>query len=533
MSAQQIISKLDKLKPLRLEHESTWRECFDLTYPLRGSGFNGDTLTAKDGDNRKAKQMDSTATDSVRVLASSMQSGVTPSNSIWFGLDAGDESDEEKMWLADAAEAVWENIHQANFDSVSYEGNVDIVCAGWFAMYIAEDQDRGGYMFELWPISQVYCEASKASGMIDTVYREYTLTAIQAFNQFGNNVSEGIKKAMEPAANNADKEFKFLHAIYPRSVTEPNSKLAKNMPIASMHVEIESKFLNRESGYEEMPVVVPRWMLIPGTAYAVGAVYDALADIRELNALKALDKSASEMSIAGMWIATDDGVLNPRSIKVGARRVIIANSVDSMKELKSSGNWQLATERITELKMSIRKILMADHLQPQDGPVITATEANINVGLIRQLLGPIYGRMQSEYLQPLIDRCFGLAYRAGALGQPPESLLNREFKVKYLSPLARAQKLEDVTAIERFNGNMQAVAAIYPQVLDNIDFDEQSEALAQALGVPVHTMRKKDDVAKLREDRAKAQQAAEQQAQQQAMAQSAGESIMNAAAAPA
>ena len=533
MDASTVVNKFKKLEANRQPHENTWRECFDLTYPLRGSGFNGQVLSAKDGDSRKSKQMDSTATDSVRILASSMQSGVTPSNSIWFGLDAGDETDEEKVWLSEASDAIWENIHQANFDSVGFEGNVDMVCAGWFCMYVTEDQDEGGYNFELWPIAQVCCESSKSGGPVDMVYRKYSMTALQATNEFGDDVSEAIKKAMDPLTKNQDKEFEFVHAIFPRNQLNTDSKLAKNMPVASMHVEVESKQLNRESGYHEMPVIVPRWMLIPGSAYAVGPVYDALADIRELNDLKRIDKAAGEMSIAGMWIAEDDGVLNPRSIKVGPRRVIIANSVDSMKQLKIEGNWQLASDRIAELKASIRKVLMSDHLQPQDGPVISATEVHVNVGLIRQLLGPIYGRMQSEYLQPLIDRCFGLAYRAGALGQPPESLIERDFKVKYLSPLAKSQKLEEVTAIERFNANLERVAAIKPEVLDNVDFDEQAEAMAEALGVPVRTMRSADDVAKLRDDRAKAQAKQEEAAQQQAISQQASESMIGGMGAPA
>jgi hypothetical protein len=65
-----------------------------------------------------------------------------------------------------------------------------------------------------------------------------------------------------------------------------------------------------------------------------------------------------------------------------------------------------------KLQAQIRKILMADQLQAQDGPAMTATEVHVRVNLIRQLLGPIYARLQAEYLQPLIERCFGLAYRA-------------------------------------------------------------------------------------------------------------------------
>ena len=245
-----------------------------------------------------------------------------------------------------------------------------------------------------------------------------------------------------------------------------------------------------------------------------------------------MDKSAAEIAIAGMWIAEDDGVLNPTSIKVGPRKVIVANSVDSMKALTTGSNWQLADERIRQLQASIRKILMSDHLQPQDGPVISATEVHVNVGLIRQLLGPIYGRMQSEYLQPLIERCFGIAYRAGVLGEAPQTLVNRDFHVKYLSPLARSQKLEDVSSIERFNANIQQIFAVDEQVLDNIDFDEQARILADSLGVPVKTMRKAADVEELRKRRNEEIERQQESQQAATLQQEAGKAIINQAAAP-
>ena len=531
MEVTQLKKRLETLETLRLKHETVWRECFDLTYPLRGSGFNGNTLDARQGSNKNAENLDSTATDSCRVLASSIQAGVTPANSIWFGLDAGTDSDIEKHWLSTAAQTIWENIHMSNFDSAGYESCLDITIAGWFALYVDEDRINGGYTFEQWPIAQVFTATSNAKGTIDIVMRKYTLTAEQAVKEFGeNNVSEAINKAIQ--SGTPGKEFIFVHAIYPREMYIVGSKLAKNLPIASCHFEYETNKEVRVSGYHEMPVIVPRWMLIPATSYAVGPMYDALADVRELNDLKRMDKSAAEIAIAGMWIAEDDGVLNPTSIKVGPRKVIVANSVDSMKALTTGSNWQLADERIRQLQASIRKILMSDHLQPQDGPVISATEVHVNVGLIRQLLGPIYGRMQSEYLQPLIERCFGIAYRAGVLGEAPQTLVNRDFHVKYLSPLARSQKLEDVSSIERFNANIQQIFAVDEQVLDNIDFDEQARILADSLGVPVKTMRKAADVEELRKRRNEEIERQQESQQAATLQQEAGKAIINQAAAP-
>jgi hypothetical protein len=128
-----------------------------------------------------------------------------------------------------------------------------------------------------------------------------------------------------------------------------------------------------------MPVIVPRWAVIPGSVYALGPMYDALPDARQLNEYIRMDTMNAELAIAGMWIAEDDGVLNPRTVKVGPRKVIVANSVDSMKQLSAGGDWHLADERIQQLHGAIRRILMADQLQPQDGPAMTATEVHVRV----------------------------------------------------------------------------------------------------------------------------------------------------------
>ena len=525
LSADQVVKTLQTLKSLRNPHESVWRDCYDYTHPIRGSGLYSNDLSAEDALRRRSKLIDATMTEAARVLASAIMGGMTPANSLWFGLDVGQESEDERRWLDDAARVIWENIHGANFDSSGYEGLLDVVDAGWCALYIDEDRDKGGYQFELWPISGVYCSASTAGGLIDTVYREFKLTAEQAVNEFGpENVSEGTRKL---AIDKPGEMVTFVRAIYPRNTYVVGARLAKNLPIASCTVEVAARKLVRESGYHEMPVVVPRWMLIPDSVYAVGPVMDALPDARTLNELARMDLAAGDLAIAGMWIAEDDGVLNPRTIKVGPRKIIVAASVDSMKPLQSGANFQYSQEKMNSLRASIRKILMADQLQAQDGPAMTATEVHVRVALIRQLLGPVYGRLQAEYLQPLVTRCFGIAYRAGVLGQAPESLAGRSYTVRYVSPLARSQKLEEVTAIDQFvagcamAAEVQAKAGMPPTALDNVDLDAAARFRGEALGVPGSIIRSQADMEQLRKQREQDQQAALEQQQQLQMQQQA------------
>lgn len=536
-TADKIVKRLAALKALRRPHEQVWRECFDFTYPLRGSGFTSDHVDAQQGQNKRANLLDATATDAVRILASAIMSGLTPANSRWFQLDTGKESEDERRWLDDSAQVLWENIHMANFDASAFEAVLDVVCAGWFALYIEEDPDEGGLRFHQWPLSGVYASTTDPCDGVDTVYRCFTLTAEQAVAEFGEQEegSEGGKslgvsvKTAKLAKEKPDEKIEFVHAIYPRQTKTDNPRMARNLPVASVHIEVKEKRIVRESGYHEMPVVVPRWMLIPESVYGVGPVFDALPDVKMLNDLKRMELAAADLAIAGMWIAEDDGVLNPRTVKVGPRKIIVANSVDSMKPLQTGANFELSEVLTDQLQKSIRKVMMADQLQPQDGPAMTATEVHVRVNLIRQLLGPIYGRLQAEYLQPMIERCFGLAYRAGVFGPAPDTLSGREFSVRYLSPMARAQKLEDVTAIERLHANVAQIAQVKPEVIDLIDEDAAVRVLSDALGVPSSVMRKTADVQQLRQDRAQQQQAAMQQQQAAQIQQAAGEAMVKKA----
>lgn len=516
-----IIRRLGALKALRQPHESIWQECFDYSFPERGYGLNGSMFVAQGAQAKKNRILDDTAADSARILSANLVSGTTPANSIWLGLDAGQEGaesnevDDESRFLDNSARAIFENIHQSNFDAAAFECCVDIVPAGWFVLYIDEAKE-GGYHFEQWPIAQCYVSSSRMGGLVDTVYREVNLTVEQLVAEYGiDNVSN---RAAESYRNEKfDDKVKIVHAIYPRAMHVVGAKRAKNLPFASCHVEIATNHLLRESGYHEFPCVVPRWMLIPGSAYATGPMSNALGSIRTINDIKTLELAALDVAVSGMWIAEDDGVLNPRAVKIGPRKIIVANSVDSMKELKTSANFNVAFSAEDRLQASIRKALLADQLQPQDGPAMTATEVHVRVQLIRQLLGPIYGRLQAEYLQPLVTRCFGLAYRAGILGQAPQSLQGRVFTVKYLSPLARAQKMEEVQAIDQYVAGAVQVSQVHPEVLDTVDFDAAQKVRAAALGVPSSVVRTGKNITDLREARANAAKEAQQQAMQQEM----------------
>lgn len=538
MTPEQICRRIDSMMAERSPHESVWRACYQMTYPERANGLAGEVVDAQTAQSRRAEILDSTAPDAVRVLGSQVVGGMTPANSIWVALDVGDESDDERRWLDHAAEMMWEAIHASNYDSAAFEAILDSLCAGWFALYIDEDAETDKLIFEQWPLGQVYIACSKPGGMVDIVFRAFDLTAEQAIAAYGDKCSEEIQKA---AQQDPGRKFGFVHAIYPRAIPQAG-KLPGNLPIASVHVERAKKHKVRESGYHEMPVVVPRWRTLPGSPYATGPVSDALASINELNELLRLEKVALARAAAGVYVAEDDGVLNPRSVRIRGGSVIVANSVNSIKELPTGADFNVTFSKADQLRAEIRRILLADQLAPQDGPAMTATEVHVRVAMIRQLLGPLYGRFQSEYLAPMIDRVFGLLYRRGrpeiggrpgmvSIDDAPESLAGERFRYRYQSPLARAQKLEEVTAIERL-ANLAGVLAQMgkPEALDLIDDEESIRIAGDAMGVPAKALRDKKGLAAFRDQRRQAQEVEQERMQGMQMQTMAADAMLKRSA---
>lgn len=536
---KKICTRLTQMQGERSKSEHVWRVCFEVTHPERMEGLGGSGTDASSSQQKKCELLDNTATDGVRLLASNVMGGMTPANAVWLGFDVSEETDDERRWLDDAAQEVWQAIHQSNYDSQKYEALVDSLIAGWMVLFIEEEEGRP--VFFQYSLGQCYIACSKLGGQVDTLYRCFSMTAEQAVNEYGTKVSKKIQDdAADPGRSSTMHEF--VHAVYPRTNSSKMARMAKNLPFASCHVEASTQEVVRESGYHEQPFSCPRWMVLPNSAYAIGLVSNALGNIRELNELLRLEKIALGRAAAGTYIGVDDGVLNPRNVRVRGGTVIVANSVDSLKELPTGADFNVTFSKADHMRAEIRRLLLADQLQPQDKPQMTATEVHVRVALIRQLLGPLYGRFQSEDLSITIERVFGMMYRFGRpdLGGPPgpllipdapESLAGEIYSIRYLSPLARAQKLEDVTAIERVTmlaGQMAQLGK--PETLDLIDGDQSIRISAEALGAPSKMLRDEKALVAYRKAKAEEQQRAQQQAQAQQMQTMAVDTMMQRSA---
>ncbi|MBF6687453.1 head-tail connector protein [Acinetobacter baumannii] len=531
IQAKQLCARFGQMKLSRSIHEAHWGECYKYGAPERQQSFIGDNPKSQ-REKERADLVDSTAAEAIQLLVSMIMSGVTPANSIWFqaapdGVDDISQLTDGERWLETVCQFMWRNIHAANFDSEAFETITDVTVAGWGVLYTDIDhKEGGGYVFESWPIGSCWIGSSRPNGVVDIIYREHEMTAEAMVNAYGED--KCASDVVNAARTEPERRFKLLHVIQPRK-TKGAGQLNTDMAFASYHVDLNHQIILKESGYQEFPCSIPRLRRLPNSVYGNGQMSVALPDAKTCNELVRQTLRAADMQICGMWIASDDGVLNPHTIKVGPRKVVVANSVESMKRLDDGVNFQIAEYLLNNLQNGIRKKLMADQLPPIGTQQMTATEINTRVEIIRQQLGPLYGRLQSEFLMPLLDRCFGLALRSGVLPPPPRELWGANLSFKFISPLARAQRLDEVIATEQFVVALTQFAEVDKSVLDVVDLDAAANVVARGRGVPQSILRTDEEVDQLRTARQKAMEEEKQKAMQQQMAQQMGGVIADGA----
>ena len=503
-----IKKRLSSMQSGRGTWEDHWQEILDYVMPRKA-----DIVTKRTkGEKRAEILFDSTAITSSNLLAASLQGTLTSSSLQWFHIrtrtpELNRERDVQ-LFLEDSAKRMYDAFNDSNFNTEVHEMYLDLVTIGTGALFVEEGlegYEKSGLHFKALHIAEFYIQEN-TKGFIDTLYRKYKLTARQAVQEFGEeNVGEKILQANK---EKPDKNFNFIHAVEPTADYEKQmGKANTRLPFHSCHVCEEDKMIVRGGGYNEFPYLVVRWSKATGEVYGRSPSYNALPDIKTLNKAVELGLKAWSKAIDPPLLVQDDGVIGRVRMTPGGITVIRNDS--AVKPFIGGANMQLNDFKENQLRTAIRQAYYSDQLQLQQGPQMTATEVQVRYELMQRLLGPTLGRFQSEFLNPLIERVFGLMVRANALQELPEILDGQTIDIEFVGPLARSQRMEEAVAVERLYQLAMQVTQLDPNVMDVIDHDKAIRMRAELLGVPKNILRGIEEVNQMRE--AKAQMAAMQQ----------------------
>ena len=512
-----LLKRFGKLVTQRQTWESHWQEVADYMMPRKADV----TKQRSKGDKRSELIFDSSPLHAVELLSASLHGMLTNPSTPWFSLrfknvDTGD-ADEANEWLQDTTEKMYEAFNRSNFQQEIFELYHDLITFGTASMFIEEDADDI-VRFSTRHIGEIYISENN-KGRIDTVFRKFKISARAAIQQFGEkNVSNALRGT---AMKDPYEEVTILHVVYPRENYDPKKKDAKNMPFASCYIELDNKHEISQSGFNEFPYVVPRYLKASFEIYGRSPAMTALPDVKMLNEMSKTTIKAAQKQVDPPLLVPDDGFILPVRTVPGGLNFYRAGTRDRIEPLNIGANNPLGLNMEEQRRNAIRDTFYVNQLMMQNGPQMTATEVVQRNEEKMRLLGPVLGRLQSELLRPLIDRTFAILLRKKIFRPAPQFLAGQDIQIEYVSPLAKAQRSSELQSVMRAIEIFGSLSKISP-VFDHIDIDALVTYLADIVGVPAKVLNSKAQVNAIRQQKQQQQDQQMQMQQMQQIAQAGG-----------
>jgi len=515
-----------KKKGERATFDSRWESMAPYLAPSR-VGITGQNTP---GAKQTSGVYDSTTMMAAETMAMFIAGHIINPSQQWFGYrmrdpDAG-ASDTVREWLEECRDRTLKHLSASLFYA---EGPESLIDYGGFGtgFLMAEEAPQPvnrtmsgfrGFYFHAEKTGRFVIEEG-ADGLVDTAFREFELTARVAADLW-TDLPEAISNAVREG--NIDKKFKFVHAIYPRPRREQTSG-AKGMPWASVWIELDSKHVVFESGYTTFPAAVPRYHKTPGEVYGRGRGDLAFPDTWTLNTAKRMGLEDWALKIRPPVIVRSDSVFGTLRLVPSGPTTVNTHGMpirDVIMPWETGSRPEVSQLKEEELRKSIREIFYVDairQLLQVEKSEMTAFEFAKKIELLFRLLGPVYGRLEWEYLHRIIDVTFDLQMHAGAFSPPPPEVFmtDGQIDIEFQNPIAKAQRAGDAEALLMAVTDLTPLyqALQDPSVFDRIDPDKTVNGILDIRGVPSKWQRNDREVAAIRAERHK------QNVQENALAQ--------------
>jgi len=504
--------------------QSTWRDHWqqiaEQQQPRRARFYDKD---ANKGDKRNAKIVNNTPLIAMRVAAAGMMAGITSPARQWFRLTHPDpdllKSSKVRAYLF-RREALMTNIIAKSNIYNALAGAVypDTLAFGTHATFFEEDTES---IVRFYPQAiGEYVLSTSNRGVIDTLGRDVPMTTRQLVQSFGlKNVSGVVKDQYDKGIY--DQLHRVIHFVHPNE--DYNPKVLGSKKWASRWFEKNDygepdKFL-RQSGYGRFPVLAPRWALTNSVSdvYGFSPGMDALGDCKELQHLEKR-KATIVDKISDPTLAIPEDMRNQRISLVPGDHVLVPRTAQGQRiepiQSLAPGAPTAVQDLIDRVEQRVAKAFYADlwlqiinddRTQPR-----TAREIAERHEEKMLQLGPVVQRAEDELLDPLIDYVYERVDELGLQEDPPKELQGQALGIEYISVMAQAQRLVNVSSTERFVSFALGFAQAKPEALDKLDADAIVEDMGVILGVNPRYIVDQDVVDEQRAQRAKQNQAAQQ-----------------------
>jgi hypothetical protein len=493
---KQLCDELAALKAQRVNFNTTWDRIARVVLPTATSGF---VSTLAQGQNLNRDIYDSTAQMALPRFAAAIDTLVTPQTSKWHQLapktaklrrDTG-----VTTFLSDLNDLLFKVRYspRANFASRANENYMSLGAFGTGITYVYDAMP--GIRYRSMNLAETWIDTD-ANGTVNRVFneKEYKLHQLVEHPVWGEKIPASLKGDYE---KNRHKMVKVCKVVYPRGSYDPRGKSNRDMPYGTCvfinSTRGEDHVILEEGGYRKFPFGISRYMTAPNEVYARGPAHDALADILTLQAMARTTLRYGELVTDPVWIAADEEAIDPFSVRPGSVNYgyLGPDGVPRVQSLRPEGDPGFGLEIMDQRRQAVNGAFLVTLFQvlvENTSDRKTATEV---MELVREkgaLLGPVGGRLRTEYLGPMIERELDILFAAGVVKPEdvPQALRDEDgdIDIEYDSPLTRAMRAEEGIGILRTLEVATQLAAVDPSVTKKINAARALDRLAEINGAP-------------------------------------------------
>lgn len=501
---ESMLKRISKARSNKLLWQSHIRDCYRYAMPEKET-FDDES----NGQKKRQDIFDDTAVEALDRFAARTQSQVVPAWKTWAQLKAGTDIPEEEVqgveeYLEKATNTLFEHINHSNFSTQAQEAFLDMGISTGCLIVEEGDGISSHLNFRAVSLSEIMPEVT-STGKIGTLWREIEVT-LTDITQIWSRAKLGtqLKKMLEK-----DPQGKI-------TLTEGVAYDEKKRKYIFMVLWEDGKELLYEELQDSQSIIAFRESVIAGETLGRGRVMKKLPAIKTLNKIVEYTLTNAAFQTSGAYTVMDDSIINPYDVDVHPNAMIVVGSNDNtnptLKPLATSGNLQFGDVLVKELQYGIKNFMLAEPFgQIEETPVRTATEMNIRQGESVEMSSAAFGRVQTEFLQPLITRCIDILKKNGKIAD--FKVDGKEVAIKFTSPAAKKQDQIEVQNLVEYAQIMQFLP---PEIIQQrVKLEDMPKGVGELMGIPNKYFRSDAEVQQITQQAMKQQQAQAQAEAQQ------------------
>ena len=527
---QQLRSEYEHHKSSRANVEATWDQIEKFVDPLG----NGSLAVESDHESsvmwKRTDVWDFTAIQGSKKLKATIHGTLTNPAVQWFTAEFRDvemqKDQAAREWLEDSIGRTYQALQDSDFNSEIPKDFGDLVDYG-NGFIVCEGKSRGawdGLDFTSVPVREGYYEPDSVGG-VRKFFRRMDWSARQIVGHFdGENIPENIRDEAD-RTDGLEATHEVVFCVFPREGVAPATVDSdgndivlspEKRPFGSVYfLAATAEQVGLDDGYYDFPAFHSPWDETSGSQWGHGVGGLVLPTVKLLNALWETYLGAAEKAVDPGGFVSDRAGVSAMDLGPGKWTVAKGELDKIFKVIESGARFDVTIDLLSQLQGMIRRAFHEDELQLKDSPAMTATEAAIRFEIMNRVMGSTLALVTSRQLVPILRLVMAMLRREGQLKPMPESLKRSkgEINIVFLGPLARAQRTDEVSAIERgFSFAAQARKMGFEEAADYFNAGEAMREVLKRLGVPATCVRSQEEAAaaiKARKDAIAAAQAAE------------------------